>query len=220
MSRCRLLSPLALASWVPLSAAACVVSESRPLPPDTFAAASDDACADLGAGCGEGCGGIYEPPVCGCGGECECEADRWEPNDGRDSAALLPWQIVDEVGAYLEAGGFLCAGESDWYLAALGGLEHGYEKIAVAAYVNGDFCACEGHLPEAAEHAIAVEVYDAGTLQLLASEVAADGHIQRHIEVPARDVLIRIHGPTAAATYEYGLHVVFGAWNWGDDCEC
>jgi len=86
--------------------------------------------------------------------------------------------------------------------------------------VNGDFCACQGHLPAAPEHAIAVEVYDAGTLQLLAREVAADGHVQRLVEAPARDVLIRIYGPTAAATYDDGLHVLFGAWNWGDDCEC
>ena len=67
---------------------------------------------------------------------------------------------------------FLCLGESDWYHVALDSLGHGYDRFTVATYASGNFCACDGYLPEAPENTIGVEVHDAGIHQVPASEVA------------------------------------------------
>lgn len=158
---------------------------------------------------------VYEPPVCG------CENDVWEPNDLPESAALLPLEGGDEVGAYLEIRNFfLCPGESDWYRLSPDMLEHEYDGFSVSGVVGGDFCACGGELPDAPENAMALEIYDAETFELLGSDVSANGRPSPYTAVPPRELLIHVYSPTETATYMYGLFILLGQWNWGDDCEC
>src|SRR5690606_23801869 len=142
-----------------------------------------------------------------------CDNDDWEPNDLAEDAAAVPWGEVSswnfeeywDANVVIEAS--LCSGEDDWYFIPMAELGFEHHVVRVDGLVMGtSWCGayefCEGaSLPEAPENTMAVEIYDADTMVLLATDMAADGRIDLmgSGEPFAEDLLIRVTGLVPAA---------------------
>ncbi|KIG19514.1 hypothetical protein DB30_00023 [Enhygromyxa salina] len=187
-------------AWLSLGLA-CVVSAPDDDPTDAVAGA-----------CGIGC----------------ADNDAREPNQSHTSAAALVWDDVSAFGGYLSIDAFLCPGESDWYRVPVSELKFDFYGLHVDAIAAGSsWCASvevcgEPALPEAPEHTMRVEVFDATSLLLVAEGVGLDGRVDVNgfDESFANDLLLRVSGPTPLATYAYELHVEIRSFGGEDECEC
>ncbi|WP_146157204.1 hypothetical protein, partial [Enhygromyxa salina] len=110
------------------------------------------------------------PPGC-------LDNDDSEPNELPETATALAWGSVDGFGGHLSLDAFLCPGESDWYFVPVSQLEYEFYGLHVDGIAAGSsWCAnvlvCgEPTLPEAAEHVMRIEVFDAKSLLLVAEGV-------------------------------------------------
>jgi len=155
-------------------------------------------------------------------GELECEVDAWEPNDAPEAPSMLGGGGAS--GAWLEA--FLCSGESDWYRFEVDSLMYDFyefelDAIAAGSSLCGEPCE-DPFLPDAPENTMTIEVYDAGTLVLLEAEVQPDGRVGINGSGAAysHDLLIRVYGPSPAATFAYTLDIDMYDHSGEDECEC
>ncbi len=163
-----------------------------------------------------------------------CANDELEPNDGAEIAAMLSWDELSSWNedmfhdAVVSVDAYLCPGEHDWYLVPISELGFDDHVLRVDGLVLGtSWCGqldgCPGaSLGEAPEHSLAVEIYDADSRVLLSGDIAANGRVDIDAWGPsfARDLLIHVYGPTAAASYEYALHVDVRSYAGEDECEC
>ncbi|MFO7567780.1 MAG: hypothetical protein R6X02_34375 [Enhygromyxa sp.] len=199
--------------WLGLSSA-CSGSSS---------AGSDDVDAPA-TGTGDG---LLEEQQCG-------SDDALEPNEVPQDAARLSWTelgtedegSLGEATIVLETS--LCAGEHDWYLIPIAELGLEFHVVNIDGLVRGaSWCghraSCTGEtLPSAPENTLAIEVYDAASLVLLGSDLSTRGRVDVDGWGPSysRDLLIHIHAPSIAASYDYQLQVAVRSDDVDDDCEC
>ena len=177
---------------------------------------------------------VSEPGTSGTGGSDTGETgmvgcvgnDNWEPNDLPESATSIAWGSVSQYAAYFDIDAFLCQGESDWYYASVEPLDYRFYGLFIDAFVEGASWCGKGcgdpSLPDAPENTMGVDVYDAQTLQLLTEQVVENGRINIGGAGPeyAKDLLIRVHGPSPVASYPYRLVVEIRGYDGEDECEC
>lgn len=121
---------------------------------------------------------------------------------------------------------FLCAGEDDWYHVSLDHLDMtgmGLHVGVVHEIYPPDCTLCTPSelLPACPHNTLMVEVYDADTGALLASDTGMTGfvHMNRH-GLPAGDVRVCVHGdPQAALPYQIRIGVVDEGRCSGEGCQ-
>ncbi len=160
------------------------------------------------------------------------ENDAWEDNDMSDSASMLTWDSI-HIGesAKVSLGADMCSGEDDWYYLPVGAI--GLDPEVVGSpylHINSwieSVSFCDGacglmEVPSGPEVAMTIEVFDAETLQLRATNTVMAGGVEMFDTDPiyAKDLLIHVFGPTPEATYDYYLSVEIDLWNDCCDCEC
>lgn len=163
----------------------------------------------------------------------QCSTDVQEPNQRPMTATSLRWHEVSATDdgqddATLMVDAFLCSGDDDWYRVPVAELGFDFHVIRIDGLVRGaswcgQFDGCDGEvLPSAPENTLAVEVYDADSMVLLAADLATNGRVDVDGWGPnfSRDLLIHVHGPSRAASYDYELHVAIRSYDGEDDCEC
>lgn len=185
-------------------------------------AATDDIDAPDSTGTGDGAEQLCE------------DNDRVEPNEVPEAASRLSWDELSSLGdgtlhdARVELAAFLCSGEHDWYLIPVAELGYEFHVVTIDGLVGGaSFCghvpSCDGEvLPDAPANTLAIEVYDANSLVLLGADIATNGRVDVDGWGPsfANDLLIHVYGPSAAASYDYELHVGVRSYDGDDECEC
>lgn len=158
-------------------------------------------------------------------GECPND-DSWEPNGLPEAASAVAWDEVSMWASYVAIDAFLCAGDSDWYHVSVDTLEYDFYALHLDGIAQGSsWCGmgCDDPwLPAAPENAIGVKVFDAATLELLGNNEAQNGRVKLGGSgaAYAKDLLIRVYGPTPAATYDYELFVEIRGYDGEDECEC
>jgi hypothetical protein len=77
-------------------------------------------------------------------------------------------------------------------------------------------------LPAGPENSMAIEVYDAQSMQLLTQGSAQNGRVDINAagDAYSHDLLIHVFGPTPAATYPYALTIEIRGYDGEDECEC
>ncbi|MFO7561336.1 MAG: hypothetical protein R6X02_01730 [Enhygromyxa sp.] len=162
-----------------------------------------------------------EGEACGC-----AENDEWEPNDRPDDASSVPWTYLGPYTSHWTIDAYLCAAEEDWYRVAVEELSYDFYALYVRAQVEGSgWCGevCDDpFLPAAPENTIAVEVYEAASLSLLAEGISEVGSL---FLTPfgadvSNNLLVRVHAPSPLASYAYKLNVEIRGYDGEDECEC
>ncbi|MDI3288488.1 hypothetical protein [Polyangium sp. 15x6] len=205
------------------SAAACSVS---PTPEDIEGVGSDALVA----------GGV---------GVCN-QADPFEKNNKQSSATGLAysyvyfepadpdyWWSVDTGGAYTSASASICKRDQDWYFVSTSDLPYTPGWLSIRAQAAGaSHCPMyvyeeEGETytwgydpPAGPENTIQIDVYSAGTLQLVASAQSNIGRIflDTYNGPLDQDLYLRVHGPKEAH-YGYSLSVAVQTDAFEDECE-
>lgn len=167
----------------------------------------------------------------GSGSACAGE-DADEENDSAATATVLALRGSTTPGElYLTASRqqFLCRGDEDWFSVRT---SYGDSIVRPSAILfslrlqaaGAGLCggACGDFVPEAApENTVTVEVYNAKTMELVASDTDSQGRVWIDAFGPefAQDVLIRVRGPQEAE-YPYRLYVMVRSGYYEDECEC
>jgi hypothetical protein len=161
-----------------------------------------------------------------------CPNDMFESNEHATDASAITWDDVSSEGELHDArvtlDGYLCPGEHDWYaipIAELGFDDHvlRVDGLVAGASWCGQIEGCGGAaLSSAPENTIAVEVYDAASVVLLAADIATDGRVDIDASGAnfGKDLIVHVYSPTAAATFAYELHVDLRSYDGEVDCEC
>jgi hypothetical protein len=84
---------------------------------------------------------------------------------------------------------------------------------------------CEGFpaLKPGPKHTLAIEIYDAKLLTLIAYGESDQGRISMDsgdVDAFQNDVLIRVYSPTPKAKFEYTLDIALQSYSGEDECEC
>jgi hypothetical protein len=156
----------------------------------------------------------------------DCQADGHESNDSAATASLIfttpklnpegDRYYFDEVNRL-----FLCQGEEDWYRVPVESLGITRLRFLVRLFhvLSPTDCAlCDtGGMSPCENHQVTVDIYNASTGALIASETHDRGHvwIQRE-DLPASDLLLRVRGaPEANMAYRLVLHMA----QWDPGCQ-
>ena len=155
----------------------------------------------------------------------DCQADGHENNDSAETASTIftspdASSHVDRYFTDVIHELFLCQGEEDWYrvpveslgitrLRFLVKLSHVLAPTGCELCDTGGMAACESHR-------VTVDIYNATTGELIATDTHDRGYVWIHREdLPASDLLLRVHGaPVANMPYRLSLHIA----QWDPDC--
>jgi hypothetical protein len=213
-----------LSVFIAASAAACSVSST---PEDIEDVGSESLAA----------GGV---------GVCN-QADPYEKNNKRSKATELAYNGIyfepadpeyswsEDIGsAYTIVSASICKKDQDWYFVSTSDLPYTPGWLSIRAQAAGaSHCAMMevseeggetytvGYDPPAGpQNTIQIDVYSAGTLQLLASAQSNIGRIflDTYNGPLDQDLYLRVHGPKEAH-YGYNLSVVVQTDAFEDECE-
>ncbi|MDC3955286.1 hypothetical protein [Polyangium jinanense] len=143
------------------------------------------------------------------------------------------WWSVDTGGAYTGASASICKNDEDWYFVSTSNLPYAPGWLSIRAKAAGaSHCPMQvyeedgetwtsGYDPPAGpENTIQIDVYSAGTLQLVASAQSNIGRIflDTYNGPLDQDLYLRVHGPKEAH-YGYELSVAVQTDAFEDECE-
>jgi hypothetical protein len=177
-----------------------------------------------------------------------CSPDPHEINDAAPQATSVgyewvyfeaadpsdPWS-VDTGGADTpDIGASICAEDEDWYFLSTSNLPYTPGWLSIRAFAAGaSHCPAwseyddQGTLythgydpPSGPENTIRIEVYSAGTLQLVAATESSIGRIylDTYNGPLNQDLYLRVHGPPAA-NYSYHFYARVQTDAFEDECE-
>lgn len=138
----------------------------------------------------------------------------------------MTWSYSGEWSSAWTVEAFLCSEEYDWYFVEVEPLNYEFNALYIRATVEGSgWCGADcgdPFLPSAPENTISVDVFDADTKMLLKGSISDKGRLYLNAfgEAVSHNLLVRVSGPTPAATYGYRLNVEIRGYDGEDECEC
>lgn len=162
-----------------------------------------------------------------------CIDDEYESNETAETAALLEFDAIDDVGNGISAriemfNAQLCATNGDWYRIPSGALSRidEFDTILLGVFIrDADCSSCTVTLPNTLANTLTVELYDAtGTVLINAwtSDVGVVvGIVEASLPSYGGDLLVRVSGPGQAQyDYRFQLHIQNDDDDADEICDC